>query len=257
MKFLSIIIFLTLPFSCFTQSQEKTELIKQFAEGEDLLSDWEYEWESNIDHKRKEYPTLGNEFWDGLSTETVSNELESLKSEINLVFDKHFSLDQIKGIVDFDDSGSVDFYETEAGKHFATVRPLISRDLMVAVKKWGDEIIVAHFEEDQLSNLEQFEKPTTGCNSLKEGKFEYHTSDGGVVQVLRTIDFQIETYNGNEQKFKIEWIGDCKYSLTPENENDSKNIDVSIFEVNTGSHKQIANIKRLGIYDQNDLIKVE
>ena len=89
---------------------------------------------------KESLPDVPEEFWDSM------NEQAGLDTLIELsiaVYDKHFTLDEIKELIHF--------YQTDLGKTLLAKQPLISRDLMNMGMNWGQELgerIMLDLEED-------------------------------------------------------------------------------------------------------------
>jgi hypothetical protein len=71
--------------------------------------------------------------------------------------------------------------------------------------------------------------PKLNCESVKNGKFQ--TGDGLLIE--REGEWQIQTSKRSKfpDKFKVEWLNDCEYTLSPENNPVSK-LKVKIISVN-------------------------
>ena len=60
------------------------------------------------------------------------------------------------------------------------------------------------------------ELKVTGCDRYKNGKFKYVDVFFGTILIERHDDIQVQTdSNDNRIKFKVKWLSDCSYEVTP------------------------------------------
>ncbi|MBO9573962.1 MAG: DUF2059 domain-containing protein [Chitinophagaceae bacterium] len=78
---------------------------------------------------RKNFPDIDPKFWDDFFTELSSDNLVNM---IVPIYDKHFTEEDIKGLVAF--------YESPLGKRMIEKLPLIMQESMAAGQQWGMEL---------------------------------------------------------------------------------------------------------------------
>lgn len=78
---------------------------------------------------RATMPNVPQKFWDDFAKEANPNELVD---RVALIYDKHLSHDEVKGIIAF--------YQTPAGKKLVSVMPQVTQESMQVGQQWGREL---------------------------------------------------------------------------------------------------------------------
>jgi uncharacterized protein len=87
---------------------------------------------------QKAIPNVPQEFWTEFQKDIHPDELEDL---IVPIYDKHFSHEEIRQLIEF--------YKSSIGKKLAGELPAISKESMEAGEKWGQQIALKAIKEAQ------------------------------------------------------------------------------------------------------------
>lgn len=87
--------------------------------------------------------------------------------------------------------------------------------LLIIVFHLFTGLVTAQGDEESLFNKNQLS--ASDCKTFKTGKFKMSDELTGETLIVRTKKYQIEENEKFDMKLKlkIEWIGDCTYTLTP------------------------------------------
>lgn len=128
------------------------------------------------------------------------------------------------------------FYKTGHGKTLFFYSKLIHQDLDEAGVKWIEGRTDMVMERVDKLNEQRFEMTPEGCKLFHEGKFKTTLEDGKEILIERKDGVQIENFQGEVFKMKIEWINDCKYALTDLQEDNTLRLNEilvsNIYEIN-------------------------
>jgi len=81
---------------------------------------------------KQSQPTVPAVFWDEMTLEMNKVALDQIVDLVLPVYQKHFSEDDIKGIIAF--------YKTPIGQKFAEKTPIVTQESMAAGQVWGKSI---------------------------------------------------------------------------------------------------------------------
>ena len=81
---------------------------------------------------KKQYPDIDSKIWDELEKEFESTSLNDLAELLVPVYQKHFTIKELKELISF--------YESPIGKKLAETNPAIMKESMEVGQKWGYQI---------------------------------------------------------------------------------------------------------------------
>ncbi|MFK7773313.1 MAG: DUF2059 domain-containing protein [Saprospiraceae bacterium] len=152
--------------------------------------------------------TLSKEFFETFKEEAIKMGREDLYKLIVPIYKKHFTLEEINGIIEF--------HESEVGKKMVSKMPMIVAESMQKGAIWGEELgekIAAKIldSDDYKMNAEPSE-----CGEVKNGKWKIKMPGSDINAIVtRKEDRQMESLDGEDIcSFKVEWLTPCKYSMT-------------------------------------------
>ncbi len=131
--FPTLILFLVISFSTFAQSDNtyKDALTKMFK-----VSGTEETYQVAIKQMfsmfKNQYSQVDSGVWEGLEKEFQNSSMDELVDLLLPVYKKHLTINDINAIINF--------YETEAGKKFASKTPIIMQESMQVGQQWGMKI---------------------------------------------------------------------------------------------------------------------
>jgi hypothetical protein len=85
-----------------------------------------------MDIMKKQYSSVPDKVWSEFITEMEKTSMEDLIVLLIPIYHKHFTLEDIKQLIDF--------YQSPVGKKFAEKTPLITQESMQAGYDWGLQI---------------------------------------------------------------------------------------------------------------------
>ena len=84
--------------------------------------------------------------------------------------------------------------------------------------------------------------PPRNCKDYKEGEFRFTTTFEGIEQTttfIRTLDTEIDFYEGKADTSSVRWINDCEYivkKLNPQTLSEEKSIHMKILSTTDSSY---------------------
>ncbi|MBS1536584.1 MAG: hypothetical protein JST20_02400 [Bacteroidetes bacterium] len=115
--------------------------------------------------------------------------------------------------------------------------------------------------------LNAFDKSdkTLDCSKFKNGTFKILNPALKGYTIKRNGNIQIESYKENEQVYKIEWIKDCTYTLTPTEETLKKTpnfpktgvLTIKIIQVKPNSYIQTTSSNFSSQVQTSEIIKIK
>ena len=93
--------------------------------------------------KGQDNGNIPDKFWDELESEMKTSGVNELTKKLVPVYQKHFNIEDLKGMIEF--------YKTPLGKKYATKTPAITTESMQVGQIWGMELgekIVKKLEEE-------------------------------------------------------------------------------------------------------------
>ncbi len=84
--------------------------------------------------------------------------------------------------------------------------------------------------------------PPRNCGDYKEGEFRFTTTIGDIEQTttfVRTLDTEIDFYEGKADTSSVRWINDCEYivkKLNPQTPAEEKSIHMKILSTTDSSY---------------------
>jgi hypothetical protein len=213
-----------------------------------------------INELLKTADSFDSAFWEEYKAKAATNYCDSIKPQIISIYNKYFTDEEINYMYEF--------YSSEIGKQTLKKYDLVMQELLLMGLAYSEKI------SDQILNeLEQKEKAEIdykmnhafeGCSSFKTGKYTYTLNDSVTLIYERDEKHQTETFGQGKSVFEINWINDCRYSLTlieTNNPYDQSFIGtttiVNIYEINKDSYKYYYKLENSDEVYEGKMTKVE
>ena len=184
---------------------------------------------------------LSEEFFETFREEAIKMGREDLYKLIIPIYTKHFTLEEIDGIIEFQ--------ESEIGKKMTSKMPLIVAESMQKGAVWGEELGEKIAQKIIESDEYKMNSEPVGCDKVKNGKWKINMPGSDIhATVERKDDRQVESLTKDDFcSFKVEWLSTCKYSMTVikceddtiENEMKKHALITNIYEVTENGYKFI------------------
>lgn len=198
---------------------------------------------------------LGNEFFEMLREEIINIGREDLYELLIPIYKKHFTLEEIEGIIEFQ--------ESEIGRKMTDKMPLIMSESMQQGAIWGEElgekIIKKIIESDEFKMTAE----PAGCSTMQNGKWKIKMPGSDIYTTVERKDGrQVESLSEDDFcSFKVEWLSACKYSMTVikcqddtiEAEMKKHTLITNIYEVTENGYKFITKFDG----DDSEMVKGE
>lgn len=229
-----IIIFALLLFFNFSFSQMDStdKKVMKMLEAIGLTETTKASIESIIKTQEEENPELiDSEYWQSFKSEKI--DYSELLEMLIPIYKEHLSMNEIEKITNF--------YTSSAGKAMVEKFPIVAQESVPIRKAWIQKALQKTRIKLNRPLIEKYNSPTSGCSSLKEGKFRYNDFQDNQVIVNRQGDIQEEIVDGSFYKLKIEWLNDCQYKIWNYREdNNYEEVEpfvVSIYTLTNSSYK--------------------
>ena len=189
---------------------------------------------------------LSDHIWDSIETVFVTNVL----TELAAVYGNYFSDEDIRVIRDF--------YTSSTGQKWLDHLPEIQNETSGIIRSW---LYRTEFELAQLKiqdNYKKLETLPSDCSRFQEGTFIITLADN-FKETFTISGDTVTGFGGINEKYKIEWINSCTYSLTELLENSDTlpmNIEINIYEVIDNSYRFLAKLND-GTSIEGEVLKVE
>lgn len=254
---LSVIIFLVCFGNVQSQNQDTMELrIIHLLDISGSKEAFDVAINQMIDLQKNTYEdTLSEEFFEAFRKEAIKIGREDLYKLIVPIYEKHFTLEEINGIIKF--------HESEVGKKMVSKMPMILAESMQQGAIWGEELGEKIVNKILNSDEYKMNAEPLDCDKVKNGKWKIKMPDSDIHSIInRNEDRQVESLEGEDLcNFKVEWLTPCKYSMTVinckddtiEKEMKKYTLITNIYEVTAGGYKFITNIEG----DENGMMKGE
>ncbi len=198
---------------------------------------------------------LSDEFFRTFREEVISMGREDLYKLIIPIYVKHFTLEEIEGIIAFQ--------ESEIGKKMTEKMPIILNESMQKGAIWGEELGEKIADKILASDEYKMNSEPLGCDKVKNGKWKIKMPGSDLHAIVnRKEDRQMESLDGSDIcSFKVEWLSPCTYSMTVikceddtiEKEMKKHVLITNIYEVTENGYKFITKFED----EENDMMKGE
>ena len=198
-----------------------------------------------------------DKYWAKHKAEMLDEAYQDLEGIIVDIYRKHFTEKEIDKINAF--------LKSKVGQKMRRIQPLILEEGGSRAEEWGKEFGGKMFDRIVEVQEELFNSPTEeDCSKFKEGRFEYFTSieEEGETKKIRTEvkregSKQIEDGIGQHLELEIVWLSNGQYLLIdPEAPEETRVIEVTIFEVNGNSFKYLSRFKGIDYYFLGEMTKL-
>jgi len=198
---------------------------------------------------------LSDDFFETFREEAIKMGQEDLYKMIVPIYKKHFTLEEINAIIEFQ--------ESEIGKKMTSKMPLIMSESMQKGAEWGKEL--GEKIADQIIGSDEYKlnSQPAGCDLVKDGKWKINMPNSDVHAIIeRKGDRQTESLEKEVLcSFEVEWLSPCKYSMTLikckddtiQKEMEKHVLITNIYEVTKNGYKFITKFED----EDSDLIKGE
>lgn len=193
-----------------------------------------------IEESLKTADSFDSIFWDEYKVRAINSYNDTLKPQIITIYDKYFT--------DVEIDYMYEFYSSEIGKQTLKKYDMLLQELMIMGLKFGEQIsdqIIQNIEQKEEEEIDfKMNNVFEGCSKFKTGRFNVVINDTIILNYERDEKRQIETYGQGRAVYEINWVNDCRYTLTlleTNNPYDQNFIGattiVNIYESNKNSYK--------------------
>lgn len=242
---------------CQDTKTEKIEALIELLSTEERMSSM---ITNLINESLKTASSFDSAFWDEYKVRALNSYNDTLKPQIISIYDKYFSDEEIDYMYEF--------YSSEIGKQTLKKYDMLMQELMLMGLKFGEEIsdqVIQDIEEKEDEEIDfKMNNVFEGCSRFKTGKFEVVINDTIILQYERDEKRQIETYDPGRAVYDINWLNDCRYTLTlieTNNPYDQSYIGattiVNIYESDMDSYKYYYKLENSEEIYEGEMTKIE
>jgi len=207
-----------------------------------------------IDLQKQTNPQMFDEkFWSAYKKEIMKDDFKEFNEVLIPIYLKYLKSEDIDHIIQF--------YKSDAGQNLKKHESSIMKESMEAGAQIGEEISLRVLKKLESTQIDKFNTVVKDCKGFRKGQFTSKLPNGLDLEIIRTKEHQIEKVGTYEQKYKIDWIDNCKYTLKPIDEdgtiNANNTITANIFEIDGNICKYISTNENQDLFDEGEIIKKE